>query len=123
MNSLGKRAAAVLFIAAGLSLVSLGLCLITQPVYVGGIAAAHQLAQARRDFRRHATMEVAETASIRAGSVEAREPAIFQALPTLSEALVLRAAVQAVANPSTPRRFLLRRKPAPSGASADDIIS
>jgi hypothetical protein len=122
MAYLPKRAWVLLFVATGLSLISLALCLSAPPVRADGIAAAHELAHARREFRRHATLEVAETTSGQVAPSESSEPAGFRPT-TPAIAFVLRQNVPGVANSSPPRRLLLRPKAASSRSSADDPIS
>jgi hypothetical protein len=122
MAYLPRRAWAVLFVATGLSLISLALCLSAPPVRADGIAAAHQLAANAREFRRHATLEVAGTTLSQLAPSQSPAPDRFR-FATHPATLVLPQHVRQAVNCSPPRRLLLRPKTASSRSSADDPIS
>ena len=61
MVPFAQRPTAVFLLVLGLSFLSVGVCLISPAVSANGLTASHQLAQARREFRRNATLEVNET--------------------------------------------------------------
>jgi hypothetical protein len=122
MADLPRRAWAVLFLATGLSLVSLALCLSAPPVRADGIAAAHEFAANAREFRRHATLEVAEASLSELAPCESPEPERFRSA-TPATTLVLRQHARQVVNSPAPRRLLLRPRTVSSRPGADDPIS
>ena len=121
MTAFAQRPTAVLLLAAGLSLFSLGLCLIAPAVSANGITATHQLAQARRELRREATLEVAGDATVRACRPQPSE----RVSPALQDAPVPaaldRAEALRIAEP--PRRLVLHLKVASSPKSEDDLLT
>ena len=123
MAAFAQRPTVVLVLAAGLSLLSVGLCLISPAVSADGVTASHQLAQARRDFRRHATLEVTETRWAPAAVAEAGESGLAYPVAISVAARVLPASVPDLVGSALPRRLLMRPRSVVSRPSGDDAAS
>ncbi len=123
MAPFAQRPTVVLVLAAGLCLLSVGLCLIPPAVSSNGVTASHQFAQARRDFRRHATLEVNETAREQSARAEASALALAHPAVIPVAAPAFAAAVSDLAGSVLPDRLLLRPRAAASRPSGDDDAS
>jgi len=122
MAAFAQRPTAVLVLAAGLCLLSVGLCLISPAVSANGLTASHQLAQARREFRRQATLEVTETRWDHSASAEASAAALAHPAPIPVAAPAFAASVPDLVGSAPPHRLLLRPR-AVSRPSGDEVAS
>jgi hypothetical protein len=121
--ALAKRPVAIVLLVAGFALLSLGICLIPPAVNANGVTAAHQLAEARREFRRQATLEVPQAGSTQPSRAAIGERLSPAALAGLYQPPIHPADSLQTTAPRTPRRLLLRPKFIASRSSGGDPIS
>jgi len=123
MVPFAQRPTAVFLLVLGLSFLSVAACLISPAVSANGLTASHQLTQARREFRRNATLEVNETRWDQSVRDEAGAPALADAAPIAVAALASAASVPDFAGSAPPHRLLLRPRAVVSRTSGDDVAS
>ena len=123
MVPFAQRPTAAFFLVLGLSFLSVGVCLISPAIGANGVTASHQFAEARRQFRRQATLEVNETRWDHSASAEASAPALAHPAPIPIGAPAFAASVPDLVGSVLPHRLLLRPRAVASRSSGDDIAS
>jgi short-subunit dehydrogenase involved in D-alanine esterification of teichoic acids len=118
MIAVSKRSAAILFVAAGLSIVSLGLC-VMRAAQAQGISASHKLAHNLREFQRQANLQVPEMAPRESDQAQTSEPARLEAAEPAAPA----SGPEAARDNRPFRRLLLRPKTTSSPSNGDDLLS